>query len=64
MLAGDLAGHHALVADAAAALSGCQIILLGQVSMGPGRGAVEQRTGLPVLTASETAVTQLKRQLG
>src|SRR5262249_6044725 len=62
MLAGDLAGHDALVAEAAAALPGCELVLLGQVSMGPGRGVVERRTGLPVLTASETAVLALKRR--
>jgi hypothetical protein len=32
--------------------------------MGPGRAAVEAKTGRPVLTAAEAAVLDLKKRLG
>jgi Asp/Glu/hydantoin racemase len=61
---GDMAGHDNLVASVAAGLSDCDLILLGQISMGPGRAAVEAKTGRPVLTAAEAAVLDLKKRLG
>lgn len=60
---GDMAGHDNLVASVAAGLTDCDLILLGQISMGPGREAVAAKTGRQVLAASETAVLELKGML-
>ncbi len=57
---GDRTAHDRLVVEAAAGLTDCDAILLGQFSMGPTRPLVEQRTGRPVLDAPEAAVRKLR----
>ena len=61
---GNQAGHDELVVEAAAGAGPCDAMLLGQFSMGPTKSLVEERTGLPVLDAPETAVLKLKSLLG
>lgn len=64
--AGDTQRHDALIGEAALALArrGCGVIALAQFSMARARAQVAQRTGLPVLTPVDSAVTALKRRLG
>jgi len=57
---GDQAGHDRLVVKAAADLTECDAILLGQFSMAPVRPAIEGRTGRPTLDPAEAAVRKLK----
>lgn len=63
---GDVRGHDAATADAAAALAsrGCSVIALAQFSLARARAAVADRTGLPVLTTVDSAVRKLRRLLG
>lgn len=62
---GDPEGHDRLVADAAALLSaqGCGVIALAQFSLARARRAVEERTGLPVVTTVDSAVRRLRERL-
>jgi aspartate/glutamate racemase len=64
--AGDGAQHDAMVVEAATHLKGqgCGVIALAQFSMARARRAVEEATGLPVLTTPESAVRLLRRRLG
>ena len=63
--AGDAAGHDQRVVLAAERLAqqGCKLIALAQFSMARARDQVAARTGLPVLTTLDSAVTELKRRL-
>jgi hypothetical protein len=63
---GDLAGHDAKVVAAAQRLveEGCNVIALAQFSMARALAAVEQVTGLPVLTTPGSAVRALRQRLG
>lgn len=62
---GDADTHDRLVADAAEELHrrGCGVIALAQFSLARARAAVEQRTGLTVLTTPDTAVARLRERL-
>ncbi len=62
---GDAARHDALVALAAERLvnRGCAVIGLAQFSMARARKPVAERTGLPVLTTVDSAVSELRRRL-
>lgn len=62
--AGDDDRHHALVAEAAAALTDVDVILLAQFSMVGARDAAAKAQPRPVLTAPEEAVGKLKSLLG
>jgi Asp/Glu/hydantoin racemase len=63
--AGDLAAHDRLAAEAAAAtLSDCEAILLGQFSLARAAPAVAAATGRPVVTTPGSAVRRLKALLG
>ena len=64
--AGDATAHDALIAQAAVDLAqrGCGVIALAQFSMARARSEVASRTGLPVLTTVDSAVSELKRRLG
>jgi aspartate/glutamate racemase len=63
---GDLAGHDANVVSAARKLAsqGCAVIALAQFSMARAASAVQQATGLPVLTTPGSAVRMLRLRLG
>ena len=64
--AGDTARHDALVVSAAERLvnKGCAVIALAQFSMARARKLVAERTGLPVLTTVDSAVSEMRRRLG
>jgi Asp/Glu/hydantoin racemase len=60
---GDRAEHDRLVVDASKDLRDCDIIALAQYSMAPAASAVEQASGRPVLTTTDSAVLKLKQML-
>lgn len=64
--AGDLAGHDALVVEAARKLvaASCTVIALAQFSMARAAPAVRHALGLPVLTTPGSAVRALRKRLG
>lgn len=64
ILAGDRDGADAMVADAAADLTDCDSLMLGQFSMGLAADKIAAMPGRPVLTAPRGAVEKLKRSLG
>lgn len=61
--AGDPARHDQLAAEAAMALVGCDVILLGQFSLARAAKAVAAATGLPVVTTPDSAVRRMKALL-
>jgi hypothetical protein len=62
--AGDGARHDALLAEAAAGMTGADVLLLAQFSMVGARVAVAARaSGRPVLTAPDEAVDKLRSLL-
>jgi aspartate/glutamate racemase len=63
---GDPLRHDELVAVAAEQLAarGCGLIALAQFSMARARDAVQERTGLPVLTTVDSALRRLRERLG
>lgn len=61
--AGDTATHDRLAAEAAVALKGCDVVLLGQFSLARAAPLVAAATGLPVVTTPDSAVAKLKRLL-
>lgn len=60
---GDAPGHHRRIAAAAAAFSGCDVVLLAQFSMAAAREAVQAVLPCPVLSSPDCAVLSLKRKL-
>jgi aspartate/glutamate racemase len=64
--AGNVDAHDASVVAAATRLKarGAAVIALAQFSMARAAPAVEQATGLPVLTTPSTAIRLLKQRLG
>ncbi len=60
MLDGDVAGHDALVVDAAAQMTGCDCLMLGQFSMGLVPAKIADVPDRPVLTAPHAAVRKMK----
>ena len=63
LVAGDAAAHDRLAAEAAAALKGCDAVLLGQFSLARAAPLVEAATGLPAVTTPGSAVRKLRRLL-
>lgn len=61
--AGALETHDRLAAEAAVALRGCDVVLLGQFSLARAAPLVAAATGLPVVTTPDSAVAKLKRLL-
>lgn len=63
--AGDAWRHDAIIADAAARLAedGCTAIALTQFSMARAARAVQERTGVPVLTTVRSAVRRLRERV-
>ena len=61
--AGRREEHDALVADAAAQLTGCDAIMLAQFSMAPAAVQMRGRTRTPILTSPASAVAALKDRL-
>lgn len=63
---GEPALHDRLAAQAAheLAAAGCTVIALAQFSLARARRAVQERTGLPVLTTVDSAIARLRRRLG
>jgi aspartate/glutamate racemase len=62
---GDTAEHDRLAVTAARTLAaqGCTVIALAQFSLARAREAVQQATGLPVLTTPDSAVRRLRERL-
>jgi Asp/Glu/hydantoin racemase len=60
--AGRRQEHDALVAEAAAALTGCAAIMLAQFSMAPAAARLRGQIRVPVLTSPASAVTELKKR--
>jgi len=63
LTAGDAAQHDRLVAEAAARLAHCDIVMLAQFSTARARAAVQQVIGDRVLTSPDSAVARLKAVL-
>lgn len=63
-LDGDDDGHDALVVDAAASMTDCDCLMLGQFSMGLVPAKIADIPGRPVLTAPHAAVRKMKSLLG
>ncbi|SEP49689.1 hypothetical protein SAMN02990966_07384 [Rhodospirillales bacterium URHD0017] len=63
LMAGRRDEHDALVAEAAARLTGCDAIMLAQFSMAPAASRLRRQTRIPVLTSPESAVAALKKKL-
>ena len=63
ILAGDIARHDDMVAAAAAKMTDCDCLLLGQFSMETAVKKIADVPGRPVLTPPSTAVLKLKRLL-
>jgi len=64
VLAGDRDGADAMIVDAAAELTDCDSLMLGQFSMGSAAAKIATMPGRPVFTAPRSAVEKLKRLLG
>jgi len=60
LVAGDLAEHNRLIADAASLLDHCDAILLAHFSMAAARSAVGARSDRVILSAPSSAVMKLK----
>lgn len=63
LTAGDAKQHDRLIAEAAARLANCDIVMLAQFSMARARAAVQQVIGDKVLTSPDSAVAKLKTLL-
>jgi Asp/Glu/hydantoin racemase len=63
LLAGRRDEHDALVAEAAAGLTGCAALMLAQFSMAPAAARLRGQTSVPVLTSPASAVAELKKRL-
>jgi len=63
ILAGDMDRHDEMVAAAAAKMTDCDCLLLGQFSMARAAKQFAEVPGRPVLTPPHTAVEKLKRLL-
>ena len=63
ILAGDIERHDEMVAAAAAKMTGCDCLMLGQFTMAPSARKIADVPGRPVLTAPHTAVAKLKELL-
>lgn len=63
LAAGDAGTHDRLVTEAAARLTGSDVVMLAQFSMARARTAVAAATGLPVLTSPDSAVVMLQTRL-
>lgn len=61
---GDHDAHDRAAADAAASLSECDVIALGQFSLARAATHVTEASGRPALTTPDLAVNKLKRLLG
>ena len=61
---GDTARHDRLLSDAAKSLASCDAIMLAQFSTARARTAVAAATGLPVLTAPDSAVKAMRAAAG
>lgn len=61
--AGDGEKHDRLLADAAAKLSDCDVIMLAQFSAARARDAVASKVACPVLTSPDSAVLKMKGAL-
>jgi len=57
---GDTPTHNRLLAEAGAALSGCDAVMLAQFSTSQAKKAVGEILNCPILTAPDTAVDKIK----
>lgn len=64
ILAGDIETHDRMVAAAAAKMTDCDVLMLGQFSMGNAAKVIADVPGRPVLTAPQAGVRKLRRLLG
>jgi Asp/Glu/hydantoin racemase len=63
LTAGNAEQHDRLIAEAAARLTHCDIVMLAQFSMARARSAVQQVLGDKVLTSPDSAIARLKAVL-
>lgn len=61
--AGDAAKHDALIAEAAAALPPCDVVVLAQFSMARAAAAIADVPGRPVITTPGSGVLKLRKLL-
>ena len=64
LAAGDEAGHNQLCAEAAMAISDCEVIALAQFSMTPASENVRSATTVTTLNGPESAVLRLRSVVG
>lgn len=60
---GNTEGHDNLIAGAAAQLTACDVLVLGQFSMASAARLIPAQTGRTVLTSPDSAVMRLKQAL-
>jgi Asp/Glu/Hydantoin racemase len=64
LAAGDSETHDRLIAEAAAKLTDCDVVMLAQFSMARAHSAVTEAVGsMPVLTSPDSAIRRLKAAL-
>jgi Asp/Glu/hydantoin racemase len=63
LTAGDAATHDRLIAQTAATLTACDVVMLAQFSMARALPTVQAATGSAVLSSPESAVAKLKAAL-
>lgn len=63
LAAGDAVTHNGLIAEAAARLAPCDVVMLAQFSMAPARSVVQRVLSCPVLSSPDSAVDKLKALL-
>ena len=60
LVAGRREDHDRLVAEVAARVADCDVLVLGQISMAPAAASIPARPGRVVLTTPDTAVAKMK----
>ncbi|RYY58759.1 MAG: hydantoin racemase [Comamonadaceae bacterium] len=60
---GRAADHHRRIAEAAAQLKGCDVVMLAQFSMADARDTVQATLPCPVLSSPDCAVLALQRRI-
>lgn len=63
LVAGRREDHDRLVAEAAARITDCDVLVLGQISMAPAAASIPARPGRVVMTTPDTAVAKMKTLL-
>lgn len=64
LMAGDIAEHNRLVAEAARRMAPLDALMLAHFSMAPAAGAVRAAVSVPVFSSPEAAVAKIKQLAG